>query len=148
MTGGSHRRSTYPVEFVGGEFVEVLECRQVDVAVVVGEQLGVGVDLADLGAVVPEPDVRRGERQAEPLLPTTGRPGLVHVGDAAHVVVLDAGEVPDQPRDRIRLWAGTIVAISVVSPSVLARTSSRIRSKLSRRIARAGSVSVALMSPR
>ena len=47
------------------------------------------------------------ERQPEPLGPALGDPDLLGAGDAGDVVVLDAGQVPDQPGDGVGLGVGS-----------------------------------------
>ena len=70
--------------------------------VVAGQQVPGGhPDLRDLLGSVPVPGVVRLERQLEPL--AVLGPHLRHPERVGHVVVLDPGQVPHQPRDRVRL---------------------------------------------
>jgi hypothetical protein len=45
----------------------------------------------------------RSQRQVEPRGPAANRPLLLDARDLGHVIVLDPGEVPDQPGDRVGL---------------------------------------------
>ncbi len=75
--------------------------------VVAGQQAG-GVDphLGDLRGAVPVPGVVAGQPEAEALLPLPGQPHLVEPEGVGDMVVLDAGEVPDQPGDGVGAGGG------------------------------------------
>jgi hypothetical protein len=72
--------------------------------VVPGEQVrGVDAYRRDVLGVVAVTRGRCGQRQPEPLVPPARGPDLLGVGDAGDVIVLHAGEVPDEPRDGVRV---------------------------------------------
>jgi hypothetical protein len=70
--------------------------------VIPGEQVPGGHrDLRDLFRALPVPDVARPERQLEPL--AVFGPHLRHPERVRHVIVLHPGQMPAQPRDRVRV---------------------------------------------
>src|SRR5665213_165201 len=76
----------------------------------VGQQQLVGPDPdgAHLVGAVPVTGRVRIERQTEALDPAALDPGLLGAMHSRDVIVLDAGEVPDQPADRVGIRVGTI----------------------------------------
>jgi len=99
--GERHRRvppAVHDPRQVGvGDAADQLDRLFVHRVVVAGKHGGAGPDAGDLRGAVPVPDVVPG--QPELCLPL--RPRLCHSERVRHVVVLHAGQVPDQPGDRV-----------------------------------------------
>ena len=91
----------HAVEVRLAQALDVLDRMPVDGFVIPDEQVGWHPDRSHFRAGVPVAGLGWRERQPEPFGPAFRRPGLLgarHVGD---VIVLDPGQVPDQPRDRV-----------------------------------------------
>jgi hypothetical protein len=103
-----HRRIPGPVDDaikIGiGELLDIANGLQVD-RVVVAHQQRPGPNLYGRHLIGPVPvaGVPGVERQPEPLGPALGGPDLLGLGGVGEVVVLDAGQMPHQPGDRVRL---------------------------------------------
>src|SRR5665213_583289 len=92
-----------PLEPVVGDRGQVGHGGGVDVLEVVEEQVGFDDDQAHLGGIVPVAGVGPIEGKVEPFGPSAVQPALVGAPEVGDVVVLDPGEVPDQPGDGVGL---------------------------------------------
>src|SRR6266540_2564862 len=91
-----------PIQVGVGDALDVADRLLVDGVVIVDEQIpGVDVHFGHVLAPVPVPRIPRVERQTETLHPALRGPDLVCLRDIRDVVVLDAGQVPHQPGDRV-----------------------------------------------
>lgn len=87
-----------PLEVLGGQPAHELQGLFVHGVVVPGQQVtGVDPHLGDLRGAVPVPRVPARQIEPEALLPVLREPDLVEPRGVRDMVVLDAGEVPDQP---------------------------------------------------
>ena len=77
-----------------------------DVRVVAGQQLADDPDGGHLLGPLVVAGLPVAERQPEPLAPV--RPGLLHPRQPGDVVVLDPGQVPEQPAAGVRLRVGPL----------------------------------------
>jgi hypothetical protein len=105
VTGGSHRSSTMRSRSASASVTcpHKPECHLVNGIVVVAQRLCVAGDDGDLVGAMTVARVRDVQRQPEPLRPTPRRPDLVSPCDICDVVVLDPGQMPYQPGDRVGL---------------------------------------------
>ena len=92
----------------------VAKGRLLDRVVVAEQGDRVGGHGHDLLGPVPVPGVGDRQRQPEALRPRRRGPQLLGPGHLCDVVVLDAGQVPDQPRDRVRPVVDTEQQLSLI----------------------------------
>ncbi len=108
---GGHRRIPVGVddtgEFVGGHRRHVLERQPMHGAVVAGQQIGRCAHLGHVLRAVPVTGVIARQVQPEPVHPVG--PRLLNAGDVRQLDVLDAGTVPDQPRDAVRFGRRPVI---------------------------------------
>jgi hypothetical protein len=102
-----HRRIPGPVHDAAkigiGELAHVPEGLLVD-CVVIPDQQGTRVHLhgGHVLGLVSVAGVLGVERQPEPLHPAPGGPDLLDLKGVGQMIVLDPGQMPDQPADRVR----------------------------------------------
>ena len=96
-----------PVEVGIRERPQECERHRVNGVEVVAKRLGVNDYGRHLWGRMAETGVSRIQREPESIRPSGRHPDLLTPGDAGDVIVLDAGEVPDQPPDRVRLTVET-----------------------------------------
>ena len=106
VTGGSNRRSTTSSSSSAERLSDVLGRFFEDCVVVAPEQLGPGVDQGNLVGAVAVADVEDFQLQAEPISPTARDPYLFVSCHPCDVVILDPGQVPDQPGNGVGLAIG------------------------------------------
>ena len=103
VTGGSHDRSTIRSKSEPVDRREVGDGLAVDRVVVADQPIRRRAHGVDLGARVAVAGRAAIERKGELVAPALGRPALLNTGGVGNVVVLDPGQVPDEPRDRVGL---------------------------------------------
>ena len=96
-----------PVQVGVPEGAQVADGLLVHRVVIAGQQLaGLRADGVHLLEGMPVAVVGRVEGQREPLRPPLAEPDLGPAGHVGDVIVLDPGEMPDQPGDRVALAVG------------------------------------------
>src|SRR6266540_5797374 len=91
-----------PIQVGIGDALDVADRLLVDGVVIVDEQIaGVDRHCCDVVGPVRVPGIPQVERQTQALHPALRGPDLVGPGRSRDVIVLDAGQVPHQPRDRV-----------------------------------------------
>ena len=103
VTGGSKRRSTTRSSASAERPSDVLGRFFEDCVVVAAEQLGSGFNQGDLVGAVAIADVEDFELQTEQISPTARDPYLFVSCHPCDVVVLDPGQMPDQPGNGVGL---------------------------------------------
>jgi hypothetical protein len=96
-------RVDYPVELTGRQARDVPNRFFKDRVVVAAKQFSPGPNQSNLVGLMAVADVMVVERQVEPISPTARDPYLFISCNPRDMVILDPGQVPDQPRNGVGL---------------------------------------------
>ena len=98
-----------PVQVLVGQAGQVAERPLVDGVVIAGKQLSrLDLDRRHLAGPVPVTGRGRQERQPEAVKPAVRQPHLLGARHVRDMIVLDPGQVPDQPGDGVRGAVGPV----------------------------------------